>query len=70
MLVKAATAAVVILFGCYLLLVLFGDIIGFILEANKVWIISNIPNPQFRPLSKLYWDTAKRQVLVGLGGPS
>ena len=66
MLVKAATAAVVILF----LLVLFCDIIGFILQANKVWIISNIPNPQFRPLSKLYWDTAKRQVLVGLGGPS
>ena len=60
MLVKAAKAAVVIL--------LF--MIGFILQANKVWIISNIPNPQFRPLSKLYWDTAKRQVVVGLGGPS
>ena len=64
MLVKAATAAVVILFECYYY------IIGFILQANKVWIISNIPNPQFRSLSKLYWDTAKRQVLVGLGGPS
>jgi hypothetical protein len=66
MLVKAATAAVVIL----LFVGIICDIIGFILQANKVWIISNIPNPQFRPLSKLYWDTAKRQVLVGLGGPS
>ena len=63
MLVKAATTAVVILLYNF-------DIIGFILQANKVWIISNIPNPQFRPLSKLYWDTAKRQVLIGLGGPS
>ena len=65
MLVKAATAAVVILLYGW-----FYYIIGFILQANKVWIISNIPNPQFRPLSKLYWDTAKRQVLFGLGGPS
>ena len=67
MLVKAATATaavVILLYGW------FYYIIGFILQANKVWIISNIPNPQFRPLSKLYWDTAKRQVLVGLGGPS
>ena len=63
MLVIAATAAVVILLYNF-------DIIGFILQANKVWIISNIPNPQFLPLSKLYWDTAKRQVLIGLGGPS
>ena len=65
MLVKAATAAVVILLYCW-----YYYIIGLILQANKVWIISNIPNPQFRPLSKLYWDTAKRQVLFGLGGPS
>ena len=67
MLVKAATATaavVILLYGW------FYYIIGFILQANKVWIISNIPNPQFRPLSKLYWDTAKRQVLFGLGGPS
>ena len=67
MLVKAATATaavVILLYGW------FYYIIGFILQANKVWIISNIPNPQFRPLSKLYWDTAKRQVLIGLGGPS
>ena len=64
MLVKAATDAVVILYCWYYY------IIGLILQANKVWIISNIPNPQFRPLSKLYWDTAKRQVLFGLGGPS
>ena len=53
----------------YLIMLVSFDYFGFILQA-KVWIISNIPNPQFRPLSKLYWDTAKRQVLFGLGGPS